>query len=273
MGLTQQDQFNHTSNLDLGSGVKLPMGISVKTNFDEKATRRSGSTQERLRLLKERRFPKTSFTWGRADRLPFIKKFLHSAHVNVSFQETRSREGEGGLGPGNLIRKGNSREIRVSWNGKWGIGPSTKVETVISRGTELDFELAGDAGADGEVAASEEERPLRGSGSQQKRSTTFRVNYNLRPRNIPFFGKLKSDVDLKFELTRENETRSKGTGYAERVPISGIGRWRGSLNASYKFSESFRGDGLIRIQDDRNKLTEKTRRSRELRLTGTMFFR
>ncbi len=273
VGLTQQDQFNHTSNLDLGSGVKLPMGISVKTNFDEKATRRSGSTQERLRLLKERRFPKTSLTWGRADRLPFIKKFLHSAHVNVSFQETRSREGEGGLGPGNLIRKGNSREIRVSWNGKWGIGPSTKVETVISRGTELDFELAGDAGADGEVAASEEERPLRGSGSQQKRSTTFRVNYNLRPRNIPFFGKLKSDVDLKFEVTRENETRSKGTGYAERVPISGIGRWRGSLNASYKFSESFRGDGLIRIQDDRNKLTEKTRRSRELRLTGTMFFR
>ena len=272
VGLTQQDQFDHTSNLDLGSGVKLPMGISIKTNFDQKATRRSGSTQNRLRLLEERRFPRASVTWGRANRLPFIKRYIHSAHVNVSFQETRSREGEGGLGPGNLIRRGNSREIRLSWNGKWGIGPSTKIETVISRGTELDFELAGDAGADGEAAAAEE-RPLRGSGSHQKRSTTFRVNYNLRPGNLPLFGKLKSDVDLKFEFTRENETRSKATGYAERVPISGERRWRGSLTASYKFSESFRGDGLIRVEDRQNQLTDKTRKSRELRLTGTMFFR
>ena len=271
VGLTQQDQFNHTSNLDLGSGVKLPMGISVKTNFDQKLTRRSGSTQERLRLLEERRFPKTSLAWGRANRLPFIKKYIHSAHVNVSYQETRSQEGEGSLGPGNLIREGNAREIRISWNGKWGIGPSTKIETVISRGTELDFELAGDAGE--EAAEAEEERPLRGSGSNQKRSTTFRVNYNLRPRSIPLFGKLKSDVDLKFEFTRETETQSKGTGYAERVPISGVRLWRGSLTASYKFSESFRGDGLIRIQDRRNQLTEKTQKSREVKLSGTMFFR
>ena len=273
VGLTQQDQFNHTSNVDLGSGVKLPMGISVKTNLDQKLTRRSGSTQERLRLLKERRFPKTSLTWGRANRLPFIKRYIHSAHVNVSYQETRSQEGEGSLVPGNLLREGNSREIRVSWNGKWGIGPSTKIETVVSRGTELDFELTGDAAGEGEAAEAEEERPLRGSGSHQKRSTTFRVNYNLRPRSIPLFGKLKSDVDLKLEFNRETETKSKGTGYAERVPISGVRRWRGSLTASYKFSESFRGDGLIRIQDDLNQLTEKTRKSREVKFSGTMFFR
>ena len=273
VGLTQQDQFNHTSNLDLGSGVKLPMGISVKTNLDQKLTRRSGSTQERLRILKERRFPKTSLSWGRANRLPFIKRYIHSAHVNVSFQETRSLEGEGSLGPGHLLREGNSSEIRISWNGKWGFGPSTKIERVISRGTELDFELDGDAVEGGEAGEAEAERPLRGSGSQQKRSTTFRVNYNLRPRSIPLFGKLKSDVDLKLEYTRENETRSKGTGYAERVPISGVRRWRGSLTASYKFSESFRGDGLIRIQDDQNQLTEKTRKSRELKVSGTMFFR
>ncbi len=273
VGLTQQDQFNHTSNLDIGSGVKLPMGVSVKTNLDQKLTRRSGSTQKRLRLLKERRFPKTSLTWGRANRLPFIKRYIHSAHVNVSYQETRSQEGEGSLVPGNLITEGNSREIRVSWNGKWGIGPSTKIETVVSRGTELDFELVGDAAGEGEAAEAEEERPLRGSGSNQKRSTTFRVNYNLRPRSIPLFGKLKSDVDLKFEFTRETETRSKGTGYAERVPISGMRKWRGSLTASYKFSESFRGDGLIRIQDELNQLTEKTRKSREVKFSGTMFFR
>ena len=64
VGLTQQDQFNHTSNVDLGSGVKLPMGISVKTNLDQKLTRRSGSTQERLRLLKERRFPQDQSDLG-----------------------------------------------------------------------------------------------------------------------------------------------------------------------------------------------------------------
>jgi hypothetical protein len=45
------------------------------------------------------------------------------------------------------------------------------------------------------------------------------------------------------------------------------------LNGTYKFSDNFRGQGVIRVENNRNELTEKTRKLRELRMSGTLFFR
>ena len=42
---------------------------------------------------------------------------------------------------------------------------------------------------------------------------------------------------------------------------------------SYSFSENFRGEGLIRVENNNNKLTDKTRKTRELKLSGTFFLR
>ena len=254
----------------MGSGLKLPLGFSVKTDFNDKLERRSGSTQERTRVRQETRYPKVNVTWGRADRIPLIKRVVNSANFNFSFQQTESSEGEGSLRPGNLITRSESKETRASWNGKLRIGPVAKVERVVARGTDLEFELvAEDDSADVEGNL----RPLRGSGELEKNTTTFSISHNLRPRSLPIFGKLKSNVDLKFEVALENEIRSNGTGDAERAPINSVDRWRTSITASYKFSESFRGDGIIRLDNNRNNLTEKTRKVREVRLSGTMFFR
>ena len=55
--------------------------------------------------------------------------------------------------------------------------------------------------------------------------------------------------------------------------ISATDRWRTQLSLSYSFSENFRGEGLIRIENNDNRLTDKTRKSRELRLSGTFYLR
>ena len=270
VGLTQQDQFGRTRNMDMGSGLKLPMGFSVKTDFNDKLERRSGSTQERTRVRQETRYPKLNVNWGRADRIPLIKKVVNSANFSFSFQQTESSEGEGSLRPGHLITKSESKETRASWNGKLRIGPVAKVERVVASGTDLEFELVAE---DDSASVEGNLRPLRGSGELEKTTTTFSLSHNLRPRSLPIFGKLKSNVDLKFEVSLENEIRSNGTGDAERAPINSVNRWRTSFTASYKFSESFRGDGIIRLENNRNNLTEKARKVREVRLSGTMFFR
>ena len=270
VGLTQQDGFGRTRNLDMGSGLKLPRGFSVKTDFNDKLERRSGSTQKRTRVRQETRFPKVNVTWSRADRIPLLRRVVNSAHFALSVQKTESSEGEGSLRAGNLITKNESQETRISWNGKMRIGPTARVERVVAKGTDLEFELVA---AEDSAAAEGNFRPLRGSGELEMTTTTFSIKHNLRPRSIPIFGKLKSNVDLKFEITLEDEIRANGTGDADRAPISSVSKWRTSLTASYKFSDSFRGDGVIRMDNNRNNLTEKTRKIREVRFSGTMFFR
>ena len=99
------------------------------------------------------------------------------------------------------------------------------------------------------------------------------MKYNLRPRHLPLFGDLRSNVDLVFRVEVESDTRSSGIGEQEATPISETGRVKVELNGTYKFSDNFRGQGVIRVENNRNELTEKTRKLRELRMSGTLFFR
>ena len=99
------------------------------------------------------------------------------------------------------------------------------------------------------------------------------MTYNLKPRSLPLFGKLKSDVTLNFEFGLEGEVRSNATADEERTPITDTDRWRTKLSLSYSFSENFRGEGLIRLENNDNRLTDKTRKTRELKLSGTFFLR
>ncbi|HIL10550.1 MAG TPA: cell surface protein SprA [Candidatus Latescibacteria bacterium] len=268
-GLTTQDNSSQTSSLEASSGLRLPFGMSLKVNSNEQTTQRSGSSQDRLRLQRERRFPRLNLNWGRADRLPYLKKVNNSAQVNMNFETSTSSEGEGSLSDRDLITEGASTEFRLSWNGRWRWGPTTTIERVVSTSESRDFELAS-AESDSSAFGP---RPLRGTSSNERSSTTFKVTYNLKPRSLPLFGKLKSDVTLNFEFGIEGATRANATADETRTPITETDRWKTELSMSYSFSENFRGSGLIRIENNNNKLTDKTRKTRELRLSGTFFLR
>jgi hypothetical protein len=268
-GLTQQDQSSRNTSLEAGTGMKLPLGLSLKADFRRQLNRRSGSTQNRLRVDQQRDFPKLNLTWGRADQLPYLKKLISSAQVNVSYQRSRNSEGEGSLRPGSLLRRERSTEFKASWNGRWRIGPSTKIEVSRSQGVDYDYEL--DARAD--TSGGGGLRPLRGSGSLEKGGTTFEVRHTLKPRGLPLFGKLKSNVDLRFEFEVGGEEKASATGDAARSTIAQTSRIKLTSSATYKFSDSFSGRGLIRLENNRNDLTDKTRMIREVSLSGTLFFR
>ena len=142
------------------------------------------------------------------------------------------------------------------------------IERVISPSESRDFELA-TAESDSSVGP----RPLRGTSSSERSTITYKVTYNLKPRSLPLFGKLKSDVTLNFQFGLESEIRSNATADEERTPITDTDRWRTKLSLSYSFSENFRGEGLIRLENNDNRLTDKTRKTRELKLSGTFFLR
>ncbi len=76
---------------------------------------------------------------------------------------------------------------------------------------------------------------------------------------------------LEFRASRE--TSSPMTTPTRPSPTSATSRWKVELNATYKFSDNFRGQGIIRVENNRNQLTEKTRKLRELRTSGTLFFK
>ncbi|MEE2657731.1 MAG: cell surface protein SprA [Candidatus Latescibacterota bacterium] len=270
VGLTKQDQFSETVNREASTGIRLPLGFSVKSSYKDGTTERSGSTESRLRVERQVFLPRVTINWGRADRLPYVKRFLNSAQVNVNVDNSSSSQGEGDLSRRNLISEGTSREWRGSWTGQWKIGPTTRFEMSRSVGNDRDFELG-----DRSEHTEEGSGPLatRGRGSLNKSSTVFDVRYKLRARRLPLLGDLKSNVDLRLEFSVEGETRYSATGDSELTPISSTDRWKAQFDATYNFSENFRGNGVLRIENNRNNISQRTRKVREVSASGTLFFR
>jgi len=267
VGLTTQDNWARNVQKEANSGLRMPLGISLKVNVREQVGRRSGSAQSRLRVTEERSYPRLNLAWGRADRLPYIKKVINSAQVNVQYERTQNREGEGGLNVRNLLTRGQGKELRISWNGRWRWGPTTTIERVVSSSTSEDFELA----SDDSTAVGPPD--LRGRGSNERSSTKFNIKHDLKPRSLPIFGKLKSNITINFEIGIEAETRANGTADEVLTPITEQERFKTQLSLTYKFSDNFRGTGLIRWENNDNKLTDKTRKTREVKLSGTFFLR
>ena len=264
-GLTLRDAWSQTASFEAGSGMRLPFGISVKVNSKEQTSENTGASQQRRRLRNERTFPRLSLSWGRADRLPLIKRVINSAQVNASFETSDASEGAGSLTPGHLVSEETKTKFRASWNGRWRWGPTTTIERVISSSESRDFELSGEGG-DGT-------QPLRGTRDRERVTTTFKITHNLKPRSLPLIGRLKSDVTLNLEQKFEGETRSIATGDEERVPNGKENVWRTQLTMTYNFSTNFRGEGRIRIENNKDHLRDKTRKIREVRLSGTFFLR
>ena len=270
VGLIQQDTWSRSTNTDMSSGLRLPMGFSIKPSFKEQESRRSGSTKNRLRVERSQTFPSVIVNWGRADRVWGLRRYLNSAQVNLRYEETESAQAEGSLDPANLLRESKSNEWRVSWTGQWRFGPTTRIEVSSSTSDDTDFEIADRS--DSTIVASQRP-PLRGSGRNTKTTTTFDTRYKLRPRELPLFGKLKSSIDLNFQINIHSQVRQSATGGERLVSISSSDRWDAQLRATYSFSDTFRGEGLIRVENDRNNISDKTRKVRELRMSGTVTFR
>ena len=275
VGLTQQDQWSRTRDLDGSGGLKLPFGFGVKAKFREKFIRRTGSNQSRIRAEESTTFPGLSVSWGRAHRIPLVKKVLNSSNINVNYEKIKSRDGEvlrrsETLSRRNLVSRSESTDLRVSWSGKAVIGPALNIARNLTRGTDLDFDLVASADSS---QVEDVERPLRGSTSSRKTSTKVSTNYSMRPRSLPVFGKLKSQINFKFEFSTETEIRKSATGDAKREPVADTGKWDFSIRGDYKFSSLFTGRGQFRMEKNHNNITDKTRNVVEIRMVGTMTFR
>ena len=161
----------------------------------------------------------------------------------------------------NLINEGDTREFEATWNGQWRWGPTTRIRHSRSHSKDTDFEPAVDldpqptgdqdaesVGGQDPQPASDQSPPVRGRSETRKRTSSFETKHKLRPRELPLFGKLKSVVDLRLLLELQSEERTSATGEAEAAPLSETQSWKVELNGTYKFSENFRGEGIIRVE-------------------------
>ena len=268
-GLTRQDSWSRSANTDVSSGLRLPLGFSLKPTYKEQVSWRSGSTQNRLRVERSLTYPGITVAWSRADRVPLLRRWLNSAQVNVRMQSTRTQQADTRLQPSNLIEEGTSREWTVSWTGQWRVGPTTRLEIRQRQNESVNYELA-DLSS-GEVSP-RQRPPLRGKGLDERRTTNLETRYKLRPRRLPLIGQLRSNLDLKLALTLESQARKNATGEQELQVFDSNDRWEVRLDGTYNFSESFRGTGLIRLEN-RTPQNHRTRKVREARVGGTLFFK
>ena len=113
-------------------------------------------------MKEEQTFPRLTVNWGRANRLPYIKKVLNSAQMSGEYSKTRTLEGEGSLSSRDLLEQSDSQRTQVSWNGQWRFGPTTRISHSRDSGTDLDFELVS---AQDTLAAGAKPRRSAASGS------------------------------------------------------------------------------------------------------------
>ena len=114
---------------------------------------------------------------------------------------------------------------------------------------------------------------MRGSGTSERGATNLEVKYRLRPRELPLLGKLKSEVDLAFEIERGFKKRSSATGLEEPVPLESKDEWKAELKGTYRFSDTFRGNGVVRMDYTRDNRRDQLRKVHEVKVSGMLTFR
>ena len=116
--------------------------------------------------------------------------------------------------------------------------------------------------------------PCAAPATQRRVTTTFKITHNLKPRRLPLLGRLKSDVTLNLEHKLEGENALHRHG-CRRARSQRQRETAGALSCpmTYNFSTNFRGEGRIRIENNKDHLRDKTRKIREVRLSGTFFLR
>jgi hypothetical protein len=84
--------------------------------------------------------------------------------------------------------------------------------------------------------------------------------------------KLKSSIDLQMDFNvSQNEQRRSIEGKDMAVVAKGSS-WSVSPKADYRFSQKFTGTAMVRVENQKDGMTSRVRKVREVSISGRMTF-
>ena len=268
-GVTRINSRNITDRAGLSGGLRLPLGLSVQagTNYTHTWTYGNANTEDENIVL-----PTISAAWRGLERVPVLKWILTSSSLNASYQDVRTRRGEGGLGPQTLTSDGTKADYNplIAWTARWKGQLSTTLRSNQSRQSDLRYQRNI---ADTSAAQPALQDRLIGTTIDERSALQANLGYTLQ-----FFERLKSNVDIDLGFTTSSELQKelpRSTSPEEAVePVirRHEGIWSASLAAQYQFSSQFTGGARLRHENRRDRLRDLTNRSWEFRLWGEIRF-
>jgi hypothetical protein len=274
--LTRTPTANISDRADLGTSVRLPLGLSVQSNVNFTHTSQTGnaSVEDKSKTL-----PDLKFSWRGLHKGPVFKWFWSSANLTSNFQRSNTKRGEGGLDSLSITNDIQGRQLNpmISLSTRWKNGMSTTIQTSKTRSTDLRFQRNVQENEDGTFPTLEE-RTI-GTTVTSTGNLRAQLRHSIKPK---IFESLQSniDLDLTFQTTQNQQLERPRVAVEPEPgeePVDEIIRrnessWSAQLAAQYRFSENFTGGFSFRHERRRDKLRELTNVVYEFRMFGEIEF-
>jgi hypothetical protein len=274
--LTRTPTSNIADRVDLGTSVRLPLGLSLQSNINFSNTKTEGNsaTVDRRSTL-----PDLKFSWRGLHKGPVLRWLMSSANLTSNFSLSNTKRGEGGIDSLSITNDIQDRQLSpmISFSTRWKNGMSTTVQSSRTRSTDLRFQRNVQENEDGSFPTLEE-RTI-GTTVTNTGNLRAQMRYSIKPK---IFESLQSNIDLDFTFqTSSNQQIERPRIAIEpepgEEPVDEIIRrnertWSGQVGAQYRFSDQFTGGLSFRHEHRKDLLRELTNVTYEFRVFGEIEF-
>ncbi|MHB9030065.1 MAG: T9SS outer membrane translocon Sov/SprA, partial [Candidatus Latescibacterota bacterium] len=253
--MTRQNTESGSQTLSLETSVKLPLDIGISASVDINS-RNTNSISANTRT-EGATLPDLDFTWNNIDsKLKFLKKAMNNISLSSRFSVKNEKEWL------------NESVLPTSDKSTTSYSPLLNLSGILWGGLQSSFSVSKSSETNNSISGSTASTSI---SDRSDASATFR--YTVSPSSgILQKLNLKSSIDLQmgFNVSQNQQRRS-----IEGKPMAVVAKgssWSISPKADYRFSQKFTGTAMVRIEDQKDGMTSRVRKVREVSISGRMTF-
>ena len=265
-GVTRIDAFSTTDQMRSDGGVNLPFGMSVNSRYEYTREKRTGNSANSPELHNiTTRFPSVNASWGALGRMPVVRWIFTSASADASYERNKTRRGEGGTGPRNVLKRQEETNFKpFALNLQWKGRVNMNIQRTDRNSREVDFQSN-----EGDTV-----RAVLGNSQLEGRNMTASLRYSFSPTSglLKRFN-LKSNVDLTLEFSQRSNLNKRTPPGSEKFSVQqDDNQWSIGLSSSYRFNQNFTGSMRLRHENQEDRLRQQTRKVWDFGFKGDIVF-
>jgi len=238
----------NTKSYSARTRINLPFDIGVRTTakFDESG-KITSSVSERSESFT---FPDITLNWNKLEeKMKFLKRYFSNMNLNSNFLISKGKNYQND----STKPKTDRTEIKYS--------PLISISTKVMKKLDASFSFNNSNQVNKDLSGD-----ITSLSLVDTKSTLTKIRYQLNSsEGLPLFKslKLKSDINLTLEYSTNASTTEREVGEEKGALIKDDSSRSVSFNASYNFSQKFRGGAKMRISSKED-ITKKVHKIREI---------
>ena len=249
------------------TGVRLPLGFQISTTANYSQSQDLGNTRTKSDQLT---YPKLDAVWRGLEKIPILSFFWSSSSASMGYQESHTRQGDGGLDNQNLTS--DTRETSFNplfqWTARWKGDINTSLRSNKSEQNTLRYQR--NVTADTATVRPTLADRLIGTTLTKQNGMQADLSYSLRGR---FQRSLELNLSFQLGSNTQSELQRSATGTpADPIVRQDGSNWSLSLGTQYAFSTRFTGGANFRHERRKDRIRDLTNVAWDFRFWGEIGF-